>query len=367
MGGSACTCHLKSSLPMSLDIPFSLKPMEARSVESLPEGEGWRYEPKYDGFRAVAFRDGATVAIRSRTQKALGCYFPKLVETLLHHPRRCFVLDGEILLAGAVFETLQLRLHPAASRIDRLSRELPATFVAFDLLADEDGASLLRCPFADRRLKLERMMEEGRAATGDISGPGWLALAASSGSCAEAMSWIGRGGQEGVMAKQTDLVYQPGKRCILKYKRWLAVDCVVAGIYWKRPERESIPCFSGSTTRRATLHYVGRAIIHRSGEQIAEALQPLLGGSGFTGRKPTAENRWSGKKQQAAMLDSVLVVEVTAALSASGGKLVVVDPGEAENELVQDMIDLTTSFSARLYGQRSAHNRAKRTLKELKP
>src|SRR5690606_33170154 len=117
-------------------------------------------------------------------------------------------------------------------------------------------------------------------------------------------------------------------RCILKYKRWLAVDCVVAGIYWKRPERESIPCFSGSTTRRATLHYVGRAIIHRSGEQIAEALQPLLGGSGFTGRKPTAENRWSGKKQQAAMLDSVLVVEVTAALSASGGKLVVVDPGE---------------------------------------
>src|SRR5690606_23614596 len=122
-----------------------------------------------------------------------------------------------------------------------------------------------------------------------------------------------------------------------------------------------------STTRRATLHYVGRAIIHRSGEQIAEALQPLLGGSGFTGRKPTAENRWSGKKQQAAMLDSVLVVEVTAALSASGGKLVVVDPGEAENELVQDMIDLTTSFSARLYGQRSARNRAKRTLKELKP
>jgi ATP-dependent DNA ligase len=139
---------------MHLPVPLSLEPMEAEPVDELPAGPGWAYEPKYDGFRCIAFRDGAEVALQSRRQRPLARFFPEVAASVaaLKAPR--FVLDGELVILGAAFDTLQLRLHPAASRIAKLSRDHPATFIAFDLLVDVAGQSALDWPFAERRAAL---------------------------------------------------------------------------------------------------------------------------------------------------------------------------------------------------------------------
>ncbi|WP_245579065.1 hypothetical protein [Inquilinus limosus] len=141
-----------------IDVPLSLEPMEAESVSELPEGRRWQYEPKWDGFRCIAFKDGGRVELQSRNQKPLGRYFPELVEALGDLPVDRFVLDGEILAfvnGEPTFEALQLRLHPAASRVAKLAAEQPATFMAFDLLATDDGKSVISRPLRERRALLE--------------------------------------------------------------------------------------------------------------------------------------------------------------------------------------------------------------------
>ena len=136
---------------MSLEVPLSLQPMEAISVDDLPNGKGWLFEPKYDGFRCLLFRHGATVSLQSRRQRPLGRYFPEIISAAAELPIERFVFDGELIISDRPFDTLQLRLHPAASRIALLSRQHPAQVVVFDLLADE----LLDKPFGDRRTTLE--------------------------------------------------------------------------------------------------------------------------------------------------------------------------------------------------------------------
>src|SRR3954471_623221 len=145
---------------MTLEVPLSLQPMEAVSVDELPAGKGWLFEPKYEGFRCVLFRDGDAVNLQSRRQRPLGRYFPEVIDAALHLPIMRFVFDGELIIPDQPFDALQLRLHPAASRVQLLSRQHPAQIVIFDLLSNEDGQSLLDKSFGDRRAALEAAFKQ---------------------------------------------------------------------------------------------------------------------------------------------------------------------------------------------------------------
>lgn len=280
--------------------------MEAEPVDALPAGAGWLFEPKYDGFRCLAFKDGNEVDLRSRNQKPLGRYFPELMAMLAALPVRHTVLDGEIVIRDETFETLQLRLHPAASRIARLSQAFPATIVAFDLLADARGHSLLGRSFAGRREALVTLMERvGRRHD--------ILISKATRTRATALKWM-RGvghGLDGVVAKRLDLPYRAGERAMLKYKRWKTIDCVVGGLYVGddgRIDSLLLGLYDGS----GLLHFVGRAPVHKDADSIMQRLRPLIGGAGFTGRMPGGKSRWSGKERKPVPLRPREVVEVSA-------------------------------------------------------
>jgi ATP-dependent DNA ligase len=207
-----------------------IAPMLSKIATHLPEGEGWIYEPKWDGFRALVFRDGPELVLQSRDLKPLNRYFPELSEPLLQQlPERC-VLDGEIVIAGPAgldFESLLLRIHPAASRIKLLASQTPASFVAFDLLA-VGGEDLREAPQAERRARLE-------GALGRVKPP--LYLTPATRDRALAQDWFSRfegAGLDGVMAKRAEQPYQPDKRTMLKVKHQRTADCVVAGFRWHK-------------------------------------------------------------------------------------------------------------------------------------
>jgi ATP-dependent DNA ligase len=215
---------------MTLEVPFSLELMEAAPVDELPVAdEAWQYEPKIDGFRCLIFRDGDEVHLQSKNQKPLERFFPEVVAAVKVLRRKCFVLDGELVIPDAPFDALQARLHPAASRIEKLSRESPAHFVAFDLLADSTGKPILERPFAARRTALEKLF-----ATIKTDGPFLLSDATSDPEIARA--WLTRLGKgiDGIVAKRLDLAYRPGARAMKKYKVWRTIDCVVGGVYGHR-------------------------------------------------------------------------------------------------------------------------------------
>jgi ATP-dependent DNA ligase len=205
-------------------------PMLAKSVGQLPSGGGWIFEPKWDGFRALVFRDGDEVFIQSRDEKPLGRYFPELIEPLKEQlPQRC-VLDGEIVIArseGLDFEALQLRLHPAASRVRTLSREIPASMVFFDLLCEGDR-DLRGTPFQERRAALESLLARALPP---------LHLTPATRDLSTAADWFRRfegAGFDGVMAKQASGKYEPSRRVMLKVKHERECDCVVAGFRWHK-------------------------------------------------------------------------------------------------------------------------------------
>jgi ATP-dependent DNA ligase len=221
---------------MTLPIEPPVEPMLAKLETSLPQGEGWIYEPKWDGFRAIVFRDGERVHIQSRDLKPLNRYFPELEAPLRSElPERC-VVDGEIVIArGGVldFEALLLRIHPAESRVALLARETPASFVAFDLLAlgDED---LRGAPQEKRRALLESALANARP-------PVHLTPATRDRKVAE--DWFERfegAGLDGVVAKERGLTYSPGKRVMLKVKHQRTADCVVAGLRWYKGAPEEL-------------------------------------------------------------------------------------------------------------------------------
>jgi ATP-dependent DNA ligase len=282
-----------------------MKPMEAEPVDELPRGSGWLYEAKYDGFRCIAFRDGADIRLQSRHQKPLGRYFPELARGLLDFPAERFVMDGEIVIPEQSFETLQLRLHPAASRIERLAAEYPAVLVVFDLLAGPDDDLLYCRPFAERRAALEELMA---AAGGNRS----LLLSKATTSIATARRWLGKPGLDGIVAKRLDLPYAPGERAMRKYKRWKTVDCVVGGLYWKPGSKIVESLLLGLYDKRGKLNYVGHARIHKGAAEIGAALEPLIGGDGFTGRAPGGKSRWSGRERIPIPVKPRLVAEVSA-------------------------------------------------------
>ena len=215
-----------------MDLPVNppVLPMLAKAVHELPPGEGWTFEPKWDGFRTLIFRDGDELFIQSRDEKPLDRYFPELIEPLKAQlPQRC-VLDGEIVIVGANgldFSSLQLRLHPAASRAKLLSREIPASVVFFDLLCEGDR-SLCSTPYLERRKLLESILRR-------VEPP--LHLTPATADRAVAADWFRRfegAGFDGVMAKPNTGTYEPNKRVMLKVKHERTCECVVAGFRWHK-------------------------------------------------------------------------------------------------------------------------------------
>ena len=294
---------------MRLEVPFSLEPMEAESVDELPPaGKGWQYEPKVDGFRCIIFRNGDQVHLQSRRQKPLERYFPEVAAAAKTIEPTKFVLDGELVIPGQPFDALQLRLHPAASRIRKLAAEIPAQFVAFDLLADQNGRSLLLCKFAERRTALEVMYRP-------LRGHPTFLLSKATRSPVTARTWLSQVGRglDGIVAKQTDLPYRPGERVMQKFKLWRTVDCVVGGIYYRSGTEAVEYLLLGLYDEDGLLHYVGRCAIGKAnGMEVADRLAPLRGGSGFTGRMPGGVSRWSSREREPVLLQPKLVVEAEA-------------------------------------------------------
>jgi len=240
-----------------MDLPFGppIEPMLAKAADALPAGDGWLFEPKWDGFRALVFRDGEETYIQSRDLKPLDRYFPELAAPLRASlPERC-VLDGEVVIAsdgGLQFESLLLRIHPAESRVRMLAEQSPASYVAWDLLAlgDED---LRTVPQGERRTRLESALRA-------VSPPVHLTPATTDRSLAA--DWFDRfegAGLDGVVAKRLDSVYQPGKRAMIKVKHQRTADCAVAGFRWHKngPGTHVGSLLLGLFDDTGTLHHVG--------------------------------------------------------------------------------------------------------------
>jgi ATP-dependent DNA ligase len=291
-----------------LPVSKNTVPMESRAEEELPSGAGWQYEPKWDGFRCLAFKDGRKVDLLSRNQRALNRYFPELVDAFQALTSKRLVLDGEIVLIlddEVSFEALQLRLHPAASRITKLAAETPANFVAFDLLADPKGNDLRDRKLEERRAALEKLFEK-------VATPR-LQLSPRTTARATARGWLKKVGHglDGIVAKRLDDTYHPGERAMVKYKIWKTIDTVVAAFYEDKAGRIEY-LLLGLYDAKGLLHYVGRTRPPDDEAATRKKLAPVMDGEGFTGRSPGGKSRWSGKERKPVMLKAKLIAEVSA-------------------------------------------------------
>ena len=289
-----------------------LLPMEARTEAELPRGPGWQYEPKWDGFRCLAIRDGDKVEMLSRSGKPLARYFPDMVAALKALKPKRFILDGELAIpVGKVlsFEALQLRLHPAASRVNKLAAETPSILIAFDLLRTARGVDLLGKPLSERRQQLEAFFDTlGEAPA--------LRLSPVSTSRAEAERWLkraGGGALDGVIAKRLDEPYQSGERAMVKVKRLRTADCVVGGFRYASNSRLVGSLLLGLFNEEAKLDHVGftSGIPDDAREALTRKVEALQGGPGFTGAAPGGPSRWSNERSaQWKPLKLKLVAEV---------------------------------------------------------
>ena len=282
--------------------------MLAKISDELPAQPGFLYEPKWDGFRALVFRNGDDVYLQSRDLRPLNRYFPELERALAQAlPRGC-VLDGEIVVVGAKgldFDALQQRLHPAASRVAKLAQSTPASFVAFDLLA-AGGRSTMELPQSERRVRLERLL-------GSIAPP--VHLTPVTRDRAVAQDWLQRfegAGLDGVIAKPDSLPYQPGKRAMYKIKHSRTADCVVAGFRWYRDQEEAVgSLLLGLYDDAGILHHVGvtSAFTMQVRRDLVQELAPLrenalenhpwrdwAQATDESTRMPGAQSRWSAGK-----------------------------------------------------------------------
>ena len=287
-----------------------IAPMEARLTDSLPAGAEWAYEPKWDGFRCIAYRDGDAVTLLSKSGKPLGRYFPEVVEMLATLDQRRFALDGELVIAtgdSLSFAALQMRLHPAESRVRKLALETPASFMLFDCLAAGEQ-DLAACPFAERRAALESF----HADTHDAH----LLLSPLIRDAVEAENWLARGGSalDGVVAKRLDLPYRPGERAMAKVKQQRSADCVVGGFRYAGTSTKAVgSLLLGLYDDAGQLDHVGFTSSFDAEEKAAlkTRLEPLIEPPGFTGDAPGGQSRWSTERSTAWQpLRPELVVEV---------------------------------------------------------
>ena len=296
-------------LPLTPDYPA----MEAKLVASLPEGPQWQYEPKWDGFRCLAFRDRSRVELRSKAGQPLDRYFPEIVEALLALEAPRSVLDGELVVPeGNVlsFDQLLMRIHPAASRVQKLSREHPALYIVFDLLVDEHGKSLVDAPLSQRRVALERF------AAREFRRVPSFRLSPAVRSRKDANAWFDvlGSGLDGVVAKRIDLPYQSGERTgMQKYKRRRTADCVVGGFRYGTSSKLVGSLLLGLFDHSGLLHHVGFASNIPASERdaVTRTLEKLVEKPGFTGRAPGGPSRWStARSGEWQPLKTKLVVEV---------------------------------------------------------
>lgn len=292
--------------------------MLAKLHDELPRGPEWRYEPKWDGFRAIVFLDGADVHIGSRGERPLHRYFPELPSILRDAlPARC-VVDGEIVLPqeGKLrFDTLQLRIHPAESRIRMLAEQVPATFVAFDLLAEGDR-DLREEPLSTRWDRLTAVLDGEGGAIEDLLIPGPRAvLTPSTRDPEEAADWVEELeaiGLDGVIAKRDDLRYRPGERAMVKVKQRKTADCVVGGYRLAKDGEGVGSLLLGLYDESGQLRYVGFASSFRASRrrELQEVLRPVEGSNAFGPGGPGGPSRWRREQAEWVPLEPRLVVEV---------------------------------------------------------
>jgi ATP-dependent DNA ligase len=284
----------------AVDLPIKpgYPPMEALATTVLPSGEGWLYEPKWDGFRCLAFHDGDTVVLQSKAGQPLTRYFPEVADGVRALPAARLVLDGEIVLfidGRLDFDALLQRIHPAASRVKRLAAETPCTYLVFDLLVDADGAALDRLPLADRRRRLtaffERLPEDGTVRLSPATPDREVA--------ARWMAELGGGGLDGVVAKRLDADYRSGERTgMQKVKRLRTADCVVGGFRYAKDGVEIGSLLLGLYDDDGQLNHVGFSSSFTADERRAlkPVVTPLVGPPGFTGNAPGGPSRWSTER-----------------------------------------------------------------------
>jgi ATP-dependent DNA ligase len=300
---------------MAFAVSLDLAPMEAVSVEAIPTGAGWQYEPKWDGFRCVAFRDGTAVELRSKAGKPLGRYFPDVVEAVGALKAKRFVLDGEIVIpqangAALSFDALLQRIHPAASRVRKLAAATPAWLVVFDLLA-EGAQPLVGKPLRERRERLEAFAAKNFPANGAVR------LSPATTKLATARKWLGSVGAtlDGLIAKKTDAAYAAGERdAMVKIKPVRTADCVVGGFRYAEKKNVVGSLLLGLYDADGALNHVGFCSGLSAAErpEITKKLEAVAGGPGFTGRAPGGPSRWSTQRStQWQPLEPRLVVEVS--------------------------------------------------------
>ena len=283
--------------------------MEALLAAELPDGKGWQYEPKWDGFRCLARRDGDEVTLTSKSGKPLARYFPDVAAMLGKLKSRQFLLDGELIIPvgdALSFDALQLRLHPAESRVRKLAEESPAELMAFDLL-EVDGTSLSGLPLSERRNRLEEFFRKNRT-------PG-LHLSPMTCDHSMAVRWLERSGGalDGVIAKRADLDYRPGERAMIKVKQQRTADCVVGGFRYAEKKKEVSSLLLGLYDAQEKLDHVGftSAIPAADRPELTRKLEKLISPPGFTGSAPGEPSRWNTQRSMAWQpLKPVLVVEV---------------------------------------------------------
>jgi ATP-dependent DNA ligase len=288
-------------------MPFET--MEAKSVEELPSGPGWQFEPKWDGFRCLAVKAGSQAAIYAKSGKPLTRYFPEVVEALRALPQASFVVDGELAIPDEgklAFDRLQLRLHPAESRIRRLAGETPAVLILFDCLALNDQM-LATAPLSDRREALERFFGEARSER--------LRLSPYTLDRKVAQGWLARlgGSLDGVIAKRREEPYRPGERAMLKVKALRTADCVVGGFRYLASRREVGSLLLGLYDRQGLLDHVGFTATISNAERpaLTKRLEAMIAPPGFTGDAPGGPSRWSTERSaEWQPLRPDLVVEV---------------------------------------------------------
>jgi ATP-dependent DNA ligase len=297
---------------MSLPLPRKYEPMEAQPAQDLPKGRHWQYEPKWDGFRCLAFRDGEHIDLESKSGKPLTRYFPELVHALTAGRAKQFVLDGEIVIpvdGNLSFDALLMRIHPAASRVEKLSKETPCIFIVFDLLVDASGRRLDHLPLRERRQALEAFARKL------MRGSDTLQLSPFTGDVRLARKWFHMGvGLDGIVAKRDDLPYQSGKRTgMQKIKKQRTADCVVGGFRYLEKKRQVGSLLLGLYDDQGKLNHVGFTSSVHDDQRAAltKKLERLIKPPGFTGKAPGGLSRWSTKRSaEWEPLDPKLVAEV---------------------------------------------------------
>jgi ATP-dependent DNA ligase len=288
--------------------------MEAKSIDIIPVGNDWQYEPKWDGFRCLAFRDRAEIFLQSKAGQPLARYFPDISEALLRLPAKKFVVDGELVIevdGRLSFDELQLRLHPAASRVQKLAAAHPATFVLFDLLVDEKGTSLINTPLSKRRRTLEKFAKQ------NLKRDRAIRLSPATTSLTRAKRWFAKvgGNLDGIIAKRVDASYSAGERtAMVKVKNIRTADCVVGGFRYAEGAKVIGSLLLGLYDAAGLLHHVGFTSAFKASDRpaLTKKFEALRKPPGFTGNAPGGPSRWSTERTgEWEPVEPKIVVEVT--------------------------------------------------------